>query len=86
MVKVNLLPIRVELRKKALVEHLILLMLCIALALIGAYFVQHAITQQREALKQEVADTKVEIRDLPPRPVRSKNSNSRSRNWNGSST
>ncbi|HNQ84797.1 MAG TPA: PilN domain-containing protein [Deltaproteobacteria bacterium] len=64
MVKVNLLPIRVELRKKALVEHLILLMLCIALALIGAYFVQHAITQQREALKQEVADTKVEIKRL----------------------
>lgn len=64
MVKVNLLPIRVELRKKALVEHLILLVLCVVLVLIGEYFIQHAITQQRESLKQEVADTKVEIKRL----------------------
>jgi type IV pilus assembly protein PilN len=64
MVKVNLLPIRVELRKKALFEHLILLMLCIVLVLIGEYFVQHTIIQQRDSLKKEVADTKVEIKRL----------------------
>lgn len=64
MVKVNLLPIRVELRKKALIEHLVLLILCIALVLIGEYFVQRAIIQQRESLQEEIANTKVEIKRL----------------------
>jgi len=64
MVKVNLLPIRIELRKKALVEHLILIVLCIVLVLIGEYFAQLTVTNQRESLQKEIADTKVEIKRL----------------------
>ncbi len=64
MVKVNLLPIRIELRKKALVEHLILIVLCIVLVLIWEYFAQLTVTNQRESLQKEIADTKVEIKRL----------------------
>lgn len=64
MVKVNLLPIRSELRKKALVEHVLLLALCIFLVIIGEWFVQTAINQQKEALENEMASTKVEIKKL----------------------
>jgi len=64
MVKVNLLPIRIELRKKALVEHLILIVLCIVLVLIGEYFAQLTVTNQRESLQKEITDTKVEIKRL----------------------
>lgn len=64
MVKINLLPIRSELRKKALVEHVVLLALCIVLVFIFEWFVQAAITGQRDSLRQEVASTKVEIKRL----------------------
>jgi type IV pilus assembly protein PilN len=64
MVKINLLPIRLELRKKALVEHVILLALCIFLVLLGTSFVQARITSQRESLIREVAATKIEIKKL----------------------
>jgi type IV pilus assembly protein PilN len=64
MVKVNLLPIRSELRKKALVEHVVLLALCIVLVFIFEWFVQTAITQQRDSLQNEVATTKLEIKKL----------------------
>jgi type IV pilus assembly protein PilN len=64
MVKVNLLPIRSELRKKALVEHVILLALCVVLVFIFEWFVQTTINQQKEALENEVASTKLEIKKL----------------------
>jgi type IV pilus assembly protein PilN len=64
MVKINLLPIRLELRKKALVEHVALLALCIFLLLIFEWFVQAAITAQKESLVREVAATKLEIKKL----------------------
>ena len=64
MVKINLLPIRLELRKKALVEHVVLLALCIFLLLIFEWFVQATITAQRESLVREVAATKLEIKKL----------------------
>ncbi len=64
MVKINLLPIRLELRKKALVEHVVLLALCIFLLLIFEWFVQATITAQRESLVREVTATKLEIKKL----------------------
>lgn len=64
MVKINLLPIRLELRKKALVEHVVLLALCVILVIIGEYFVHMTVTQQRESLRKEVTDTRVEIKRL----------------------
>ncbi|MGO9147747.1 MAG: PilN domain-containing protein [Desulfomonilia bacterium] len=64
MVKINLLPIRLELRKKALVEHVVLLALCIFLLLIFEWFVQATIIAQRESLVREVATTKLEIKKL----------------------
>jgi type IV pilus assembly protein PilN len=64
MVKINLLPIRTELRKKALVEHVVLLALCVVLVFILAWFVQTAINQQKESLQREVATTKLEIKKL----------------------
>jgi type IV pilus assembly protein PilN len=64
MVKINLLPIRSELRKKALVEHLLLVALCLVLVFIFELFVQTAIINQRESLQGEVAATKMEIKKL----------------------
>jgi type IV pilus assembly protein PilN len=64
MVKINLLPIRLELRKKALVEHVIFLALCVFLILIFEWFVQATITSQRDSLIREIATTKVEIKKL----------------------
>jgi type IV pilus assembly protein PilN len=64
MVKINLLPIRTELRKKALVEHVILLALCVVLVFIFEGFVQAALNQQKESLLKEVATTKLEIKKL----------------------
>ncbi|HVN72584.1 MAG TPA: PilN domain-containing protein [Desulfomonilia bacterium] len=64
MVKINLLPIRLELRKKALVEHVVLLALCIFIVLIFEWFVQATITSQRDSLIREVATTKMEIKKL----------------------
>lgn len=64
MVKINLLPIRLELRKKALVEHIVLIGLCVVLTLIFEWFVQTTIVSQRESLIREVAATKVEIKKL----------------------
>ncbi|HPI92595.1 MAG TPA: PilN domain-containing protein [Deltaproteobacteria bacterium] len=39
-------------------------MLCIVLVLIGEYFAQLTVTNQRESLQKEIADTKVEIKRL----------------------
>jgi type IV pilus assembly protein PilN len=64
MVKINLLPIRLELRKKALIEHIVLIVLCVVLTLIFEWFIQITITSQREALIREVATTKIEIKKL----------------------
>jgi type IV pilus assembly protein PilN len=64
MVKINLLPIRLELRKKALVEHVIFVALCVFLVLIFEWFVQATITSQRDSLIREIATTKVEIKKL----------------------
>ncbi len=64
MVKINLLPIRTELRKKALVEHVVLLALCVVLVFILEWFVQASLNQQKETLQKEVATTKLEIKKL----------------------
>ncbi len=64
MVKINLLPIRSELRKKALIEHIALLGLCIVLIFILSWFVQTSINNKKEMLQQEMASTKLEIARL----------------------
>ncbi|MGC9324655.1 MAG: PilN domain-containing protein [Desulfomonilia bacterium] len=64
MVKINLLPIKSELRRKALVEHIVLLCLCILLVLILAWFAQGSIINQKESLQKEIAATKLEIKKL----------------------
>jgi type IV pilus assembly protein PilN len=64
MVKINLLPIRSELRKKALIEHLLLLGLCVVLIVILSLFVQTSITNKRDTLQQEMTNTKLEIARL----------------------
>ncbi|HDP26298.1 MAG TPA: hypothetical protein ENN34_12775 [Deltaproteobacteria bacterium] len=61
MVKINLLPIKLELRRRALVEHIVLLGLCVILVLILSWFTQGAIISQKDSLLREVAATKVEI-------------------------
>jgi len=64
MVRINLLPIRLELRKKALVEHVVFVVLCILLTLIFEWFLQTTIVSQRDTLIREVASTKMEIKKL----------------------
>jgi type IV pilus assembly protein PilN len=64
MVKINLLPIRSELRKKALIEHLALLGLCVVLIFILSWFVQTSVTNKRDLLQQEMTNTKLEIARL----------------------
>lgn len=64
MVKINLLPIRVELKKRALIEHIVLVALCITLVLIGEYFVHQRLISRLDSIKKEIADTKVEIKRL----------------------
>ncbi len=64
MVKINLLPIKSELRRKALIEHIVLLVLCITLVFILSWFVQASVNHQREMLQQEIAQTKLEIKKL----------------------
>ena len=64
MVKINLLPIKSELRRKALIEHIVLLVLCVSLVFILSWFVQASITNQKDTLQQEIAQTKLEIKKL----------------------
>ncbi len=64
MVKINLLPIKSELRQKALIEHIVLLVLCITLVFILSWFVQSSITNQKHMLQQEITQTKLEIKKL----------------------
>lgn len=64
MVKINLLPIKSELRQKALIEHVTLLCLCVVLIFILSWFVQTSVNHKKEMLRQEVANTKLEITRL----------------------
>ena len=64
MVKINLLPIKGELKRKALIEHIVFLVLAIILLLIGATFVQNSVTARKLALQQEIVSTKLEIKNL----------------------
>jgi len=64
MVKINLLPIKSELRQKALIEHTVLLVLCVTLVFIMSWFVHASIIHQRDALNSEITSTKVEIKKL----------------------
>lgn len=64
MVKINLLPIRSELRKKALIEHVSLLGLCVVLIFILSWFVQTSVNNKKEMLQQEMTTTKLEIAQL----------------------
>jgi type IV pilus assembly protein PilN len=64
MVKINLLPIKSALRRKALIEHIVLLVLCITLVFILSWFVQSSVTHQKEMLQRDVAQTKLDIKKL----------------------
>lgn len=64
MVKINLLPIKSELRQKALIEHIVLASLCVVLIFILSWFVQTSITHKKESLQQEMTSTKLEIAKL----------------------
>ena len=64
MVKINLLPIKSELRRKALIEHIVLLVLCVSLVFILSWFVQTSVNHQKEVLQQEITQTKLEIKKL----------------------
>lgn len=64
MVKINLLPIKSELRQKALIEHVTLLSLCIVLIFILSWFVQTSVNHKKEMLQQEITNTKLEITKL----------------------
>ncbi len=64
MVKINLLPIKSELRRKALIEHAVLLVLCVTLVFILSWFVQSSVNHQKYQLQQEIAQTRLEIKKL----------------------
>ncbi|MBN1635397.1 MAG: PilN domain-containing protein [Deltaproteobacteria bacterium] len=64
MVTINLLPIKSELRRKALIEHIMLLVLCIVLIFIGMGFMQNSVKRERETLQQEIVTTKLEIQKV----------------------
>lgn len=64
MVTINLLPIKAELRQRALVEHILVLIICLVATFVVLGFVQGAVKQQREDLHGEIAQTKVEIKKL----------------------
>ncbi len=64
MVKINLLPIKSELRQKALVEHVMLFTLCIVLIFILSWVVQTSINHKKYMLQQEMTNTKLEIQKL----------------------
>ncbi len=64
MVNINLLPIKAELRRKALIEHSTFLVLCILLVVIGLGFYQGSVKRQKEMLQREITQTKLEITKL----------------------
>ncbi len=64
MVKINLLPIKSELRQKALIEHVTLLSLCIVLIFVLSWIVQTSITNKKDMLEKEVTATRIEITAL----------------------
>ncbi len=64
MVKINLLPIKAELKRKALAEHIVFLILTVILLIIGVTFVQSSVRQKKEAIQQEIVSTKLEIKKL----------------------
>ncbi|MCD6571603.1 MAG: PilN domain-containing protein [Deltaproteobacteria bacterium] len=61
MVKINLLPIKGELKRKALIEHGVFLILVIILVVIGISLFHGSMNKQREALQQEIISTKADI-------------------------
>ncbi len=64
MVTINLLPVKAELRKKALLEHLIILAAALILLAIILAGVQTSVVNTRNDLNEEIAITKVEIQKL----------------------
>ncbi|MEA2102766.1 MAG: PilN domain-containing protein [Thermodesulfobacteriota bacterium] len=64
MVTINLLPIKSQLRQKALIEHISLIVLCILFIVTGLGFYQSSVQQQRSDIKAEIASTKMEIKKL----------------------
>ncbi len=61
MVKINLLPIKGELRRKVLIEHVVLLGLTIVLVVIAMSIFYGSASRQRDALQQEIISTKADI-------------------------
>jgi type IV pilus assembly protein PilN len=64
MVTINLLPIKAELRRKALIQHVVVLGLFLVLLVLGLGAMQTSITYRRDNLQKEIVDTKEEIKAL----------------------
>lgn len=64
MVTINLLPIKAELRRKALIQHVAVLGICILLVVVALGAVQTSIKYRRDGLQQDITDTKTEIQKL----------------------
>ena len=64
MVTINLLPIKAELRRKALIQHIVALGICVVLAVVALGAVQTSIKHRRDTLQQDITDTKLEIQKL----------------------
>lgn len=64
MVTINLLPIKAELRRKALIQHVVVLGICLVLAVAVLGGVQTSIKHRRDTLQQDITDTKLEIQKL----------------------
>jgi len=64
MVNINLLPIKAELRRKALIEHSTFLVLCILLVVIGLGFYQGSVKRQKEMLQGEIEEFKKRKQEL----------------------
>ena len=67
MVNINLLPIKAELRRKALIEHSTFLVLCILLVVIGLGFYQGSVKRQKEMLQREITPIAGEIEEFKKR-------------------
>jgi type IV pilus assembly protein PilN len=64
MVTINLLPIKAELRRKTLIQHLIVLGVCVLVLVIGLGAIQGSIKYRKDILQQDIVSTKVEIQKL----------------------
>ncbi len=64
MVTINLLPVKAELRKRALIEHAAILGFCVIVAILLLSTIQGSLNSKKDYLNAEIASTKVEINKL----------------------